>query len=408
MAKSKIHVGLEIGTSKTCMVVAEVKPDDSLKILAVSENGSAGVRRGEISDYPLARAGVKSALLEAEDLSDVEINSVFLAVTGSHIKGVNNRGTYRLPEEEEEVHIGHVTEATEIARDVSIPSDNVYLHSLIRNYRLDGHDHNVSPVGLHGRTLDVDYHIVHGIRTRIQNSIKCVREIPLEVDDVVFSPIASALVALDREGKDSGALVIDMGGGTTDYVLYHNGSIAASGCIPVGGEHVTNDIHLVTRIPLSEAEKVKKTEGDASGNPAHNVGKIRVTDDKGFTETEIERETLNGIINYRLEETLQLVKNNLPKEELSRVGTGVFLTGGASQMRGFSQLVNSVFDLPVYEADQPDISGVHANFRSPQYATAIGLIRYAQLIDSERQATTGGNKISRFVRTLGRAIWPFG
>ncbi len=403
MSKSKIYVGVEIGTTKTCMVVGEVKPDGSVKILGVGETRSAGVRKGEISDYPQAKAGLKHALVKAEDICDVDISSVLLSVTGSHILGVNNRGTFRLPNEEEEVYESHINEATEIARDLPMPGDHVYLHNFIRHYHLDGQEHSVSPVGLLGRSLDVDFHIVHGIRTRIQNTLKCVREIPLEVDDVVFAPIATAQVALDREHKDAGALVIDIGGGTTDYVLYLKGAIAASGCIPVGGDHITNDIHLVTRIPFSRAEELKKKEGDACGDPARGIGMVKVIDDHGIEEGEIQRSLLNDIINGRLEETLGLIVERLPENSLKDVGAGVFLTGGSSNMRGFSELANKVFGLPIYQSEQSNISGVHANFRDPQYSTAVGLIRYAQILDAERD-NNAGSKVTRALKS----IWPFG
>jgi cell division protein FtsA len=402
MAKSKIHVGLEIGTTKTCMVVGEVKPDGSVKILGVGETRSAGIRKGEITDYPQAKAGVKEALLQAEDICDVDISSVLLSVTGLHIDGVNNLGTYRLPDEEEEIHEGHLAEATEIARDLAIPADHVYLHNFIRHYRLDGQEHAVSPVGLLGRSLEVDFHIVHGVRTRIQNSIKCVREIPLDVDDVVFAPIATAQVALEREHKDAGALVIDIGGGTADYVLYLKGAIAASGCIPVGGDHITNDIHLVTKIPLSRAEELKKNEGDCSGDPARGVGNVPVKDDQGLVESEIKRSLLNEIIHGRLEETLRLIRDRLPDGCLNGVGSGVFLTGGTSRMRGLTELANEVFGLSIYVADQVNMSGIHASFRDPQYSTAVGLIRYAQILDAEREAETKG-----FFGKLMRLFWPF-
>ena len=404
MAKTRIHVGLEIGTTKTCMVVAEVKPDSSVKILGMGETRTAGVRKGEIADYPQVRACVKAALLEAEDISDVDINSVYLAVTGAHIEGVNNRGTYRLPEGEPEILPRHIEEVKEIASDIAIPSDHVYLHSLIRNYVVDGQPHTTMPIGLLGKTLDADFHIVHGVRTRIQNSIKCVREIPLDVDDVVFAPIASAQIALTRKRKEAGALVIDMGGGTTDYVLYVGGAICASGCIPVGGDHVTNDIHLVTHIPLSKAEQVKKTEGDASGNAERSIGTVVVPDEGGFPEVEIKRQILNDVIRWRLEETLQLVKARLPDGMLERVGTGVFLTGGTSLMAGFGELACDVFGLPVYRPEQPDVSGVHAYFKDPQYSTALGLIRYAQILDEERPESRGSAKVGSFFRSL----WPFG
>lgn len=403
MARSKIHVGLEIGSTKTVMVVAEIKPDESAKILGLGETRTAGVRKGEIADYKQVRACVKSALLEAEDVSDVVIKSVFLSVTGSHILGVNNTGTFRLPEEEQEVGYNHLDEVREIARDIAIPSDHVYLHHLARHYTLDGQTHTTVPYGLLGRSLEADYHIVHGIRTRIQNSIKCVREIPLDVDDVVFAPIASAQICLNRERKEDGALVIDIGGETTDYVLYLDGAIAASGCVPVGGNHISNDIHLVTHIPFSKAEKVKIAEGNASGDPATSVGVVKVEDEKGFPPIEIARQLLNDVIRGRLEEAFEFVLEGLPEDSLQKVGTGVFLTGGTSQLKGIGELACEMFGLPVYKPEQPDVSGVHAYFKDPQYATALGLIRYAQILDEERPAAGVGK-----LKGLVKAIWPFG
>lgn len=397
MARSKIHVGLEIGTSKICMVVGEVKSDGSVKILGVGQSKSVGVRKGEIYDFPQVRACVKDALVKAEDASDVEIGSVFLAVTGSHIQGVNHQGCFRLPESEDTIGPEHVHEAKEIARAVAIPSDHVYLHHIPRRYGVDGFDQAASPVGLSGRTVEADYHIVHGIRSRIENQIKCVREMPLDVDDLVFAPIATAQVALNREARDHGALVIDIGGGTTDYALYIDGMIEASGSIPVGGDHITNDIHLVTGLPFSKAELLKVREGDASGDPARSVGTVKVGDEKGFAETEVKRELLNDIIRQRLEETLALLIRRLPEGSLKKVGTGVFLAGGTSLMRGFGELANELFGRDIYRPEPPELSGVQASFKDPQFTTALGLIRYAQIVESERSPRGG----------LFRKLWPF-
>jgi cell division protein FtsA len=397
MARSKIHVGLEIGTSKICMVVGEVKSDGSVKILGVGQSKAVGVRKGEIYDFPQVRACVKDALVKAEDASDVEIGSVYLAVTGAHIQGVNNRGSFRLPDDESVIAPSHVQEAKEIARAVAIPADHVYLHHIIRRFGVDNFEHATSPVGLSGKTVDADFHVVHGIRSRIENQIKCVREMPLDIDDLVFAPIASAQVALDREAKERGALVIDIGGGTTDYVLYQDGAIEASGCIPVGGDHITNDIHLVTGLAFSKAETLKVREGDASADPARSVGLIKVSDEKGFAEAEVKRQLLNDIIRQRLEETLRLLLNRLPAGAMERVGTGVFLSGGSSLMRGFGELAHDVFKRDIYRPEPPELSGVQANFKDPQFTTAIGLIRYAQIIEAEREPKRG------FLRRL----WPF-
>ena len=400
--RTKIHVGLEIGTSKTCMVVGEVKADSAVKILGIGETKSAGVRKGEIGDYSQARACLKDALAKAEDASDVEIGSVFLAVTGAHIQGINNRGTFRLPDGDTVVAPEHVEEARTIAREVHIPPDHVYLHPIIRNYWLDGLEHSTSPMGLFGKTVEADFHVVHGIGTRIQNSIKLVREMPLEVDDIVFSPIATAQMALDREQRERGALVIDIGGGTTDYALYLGGVITASGCIPVGGDHITNDIHLVTGLPFSKAERLKITEGDASADPVRSVGTAKLNDDRGFAEVEVSRSVLNEVIRQRLEETLRIVHQRLPTGSVEAIGAGIFLTGGTSLMRGFSELAYEVFGRDIYRPEPPEISGIQASFKDPRYATSIGLIRYAQILETERASPPG------MFGKIGRMFWPFG
>lgn len=403
MARTKIHVGLEIGTSKTCVVVGEVKSDGSVKILGVGVEKSAGIRKGEISDYSQARISIKEALIRAEEASDVEIASVFLAVTGSHITGVNNIGTYRLPEGRSIVEPDDVEQAKELAREIPLPPENFFLHNnIIRQFRLDGLEHSASPAGLSGKKVEADFHIIHGVGSRIQSMMKCVRETPVEIDDVVFSPIATAQVALNREARERGALVIDIGGGTTDYALYLNGMIEATGCIPVGGDHVTNDIALATELPFSEAEQLKIKEGDASGDPAQSVGTIKVTDDLGMIRAEVKRSLLNEVIRARLEETLRLVKRRLPDQSIEAIGTGVFLCGGSSQMRGFDKLARDVFGRDIYRPDSTDLSGVQSSFRDPQFTTALGLIRYAQLLDNERTATPG------FFGRIARMLWPFG
>lgn len=401
--RSKIHVGLEIGTSKTCIIVGEVKPDSAVKILGIGVTKSAGVRKGELSDFPQARACLKDALAKAEDASDVEIGSVFLSVTGSHLQGVNNRGTFRLPENHQNILPEHLEEACNIARDVHYPQDHVCLHTIIRKYVVDDLDQSASPIGLFAKSVEADFHIVHGIGNRIQNSIKLVRECPLEVDDIVFAPIATAQMALDREQRQRGALLIDIGGGTTDYALYLDGSIAASGCIPVGGDHVTNDIHLVTGLPFSKAEKLKILEGNASGEPSLSVGVAKLPDENGFADVEVKRTILNEVIRQRLEETLKLVHARLPDGAVEAIGSGVFLTGGTSLMNGFSELAFDVFGRDIYRPEPSEsMNSDHPSFKDPRYATAIGLIRYAQILETENSKPPG---------CIGKILglfWPFG
>ncbi len=377
------------------------RPDSAVRILGIGSTKTVGVRKGEIFDVPQARACLRDALNRAEDNANVEIASVHLAVTGAHIQGENNRGTYRLPEGQSVVTEAHLEEAREIALDIQIPGDHMLIHPGIRNYWLDGLYQKSSPVGLIGRTVAADFHIVHGIGSRIQNSIQLVRETPLEVEDVVFSPIATAHMALTSEHRERGALVVDIGGGTTDYVLYLEGSIAASGCIPVGGDHITNDLHLVTRLPLSTAERLKIVEGDATAAPARSVGIAKLEDERGYAGAEVERGLLNEVIRQRLEETLLLVRRRLPDNSVEKLGAGVFFTGGTSQMRGFSELAFEVFERDIFRPETPEIGPAQAKYRDPRYATALGLIRYALFKEADSPRKRG---------CLGRIMdtfWPF-
>lgn len=383
MARSTIYAGLEIGTHKICVVVGEAKRDGAIKILGVGQAPSRGVRKGEIVDFDKVQTCLNDALVRAEDRSDVMIRNVFLGVSGAHIESLNNRGCYRLPEDQNEITEDDVEEAKEIARNVPIPQQNVFLHSITRQYIVDGQEGVKQPIGREGRNLEADYHIIHGVRGRIQNAIRCVREIPLEVEDVVFNPIAAAQVVLSREAKQQGALMIDIGAGTSDYVLYVDGMITASGCIPLGGDHITNDVAMALQIQNGRAERLKVEEGSVlyEDVPADEI--LRIEDDTGMCIGEVERAFLNEVMYLRTREIMDLVRERC-EEHIGHLVSGVHLTGGVSLMKGIDGVAKEVFGMKVTRAGSAPVSGVTAMFENPQYSAPIGLIRYAQILDSEK------------------------
>src|SRR5207248_898883 len=261
------------------------------------------------------------------------------------------------------------------AREVSIPAQNAFLHSIIQHYHVDGQDGVLSPLGMLGQRLEADFHIIHGVRTRIQNTIRCVKELPLDVEDVVFGGLASAQVVLTQHQKDLGALVIDMGGGTTDYVLYADGAVKQSGCLALGGDHITNDISMGLRIPMARAEKLKIEEGSCILGNCLPGEMILLKDDSGFAGKEIERETLNTIIHLRLRETLELLKRRLDDEPfINYLGAGIFITGGCSLLNGIDNLAEEIFEMPAHVAP----AGRAANARS-WTAPAVRLYHMIQL-----------------------------
>ncbi len=384
MAHSKIYAGLEIGTSKVCLVVGEVRGDGALRILGVGQHPSkAGVRKGEVVDSESVRESLNEALVRAEERSDADLSNVILAVSGAHIQGINNRGAIRVSDGE--ITHDDLEEVRRKTRNVEIPRENGFVHSILQHYYVDGKEKVVNPVGMPGSRLEADCHIVHGVKTRIQNSIKCVREAGLEVEEIVFSPVAAAQIVLNREAKNEGVLLLDIGGGTTDYICFVDGAVVASGSVGVGGEHITNDIALVLKVPLARAEKLKVTYGSAWLEGISAAEQVPVAGEGSET---VERLLICQIINARLHELLTLIKKSLASENvLGKVGHGVYLTGGSSLLTGLDDLATDVFGVPVKKAGSTVMSGPATLFENPQYATPVGLIRYAQLLNSQRPRT---------------------
>lgn len=399
MAKTTIYAGLEIGTHKICVVVGEAKRDGTIKILGVGQAPSRGVRKGEIVDFDKVQTCLNDALVRAEDRSDVMIRNVFLGVSGAHIESMNNRGCYRLPDEQTEITEDDVEEAKEIARNVPIPQENVFLHSVTRQYVVDGQEAVRQPIGREGRLLEADYHIIHGVRSRIQNAIKCVREIPLEVEDVVFNPIAAAQVVLNRDAKSQGSLMIDLGAGTADYVLYEDGMITASGCVPLGGDHISQDIAMALQIPHTRAELVKINDGSCLYEDIPENEMLRIEDDNGFALGEVERAFLNEVIHLRTREIMEQVKKRC-EDHIGRLAAGVYLTGGTSLLKGIDVVARDVFGMKVTRSGSAPVSGVTATFENPQYSAPIGLIRYAQILDQEKPFMSPLKRLGRRMADL--------
>lgn len=380
MAKSEILVGIEIGSSQVCVAVGETARDGTLRILAVGEAQSAGIRKGEIVDFQSAEVCLREALADAENKAEVTIHTAdCLGVTGAHIGSFNSRGVIAIPEDQDEITEEDCQAVQASAMEVSLPAQGVLLHELLQAYHVGGQSGVVDPVGMSGDRLEAEYHIIYGVAARVQNSMRCVSEVLDGPDDVAFNGYASAQVVLAPEQKQIGALILDMGGGTTDYVLYADGAVRASGVLAVGGDHITNDLSLGLRLPMTKAEKLKIEEGHASAATARPGDFVTLRDGTAFAERNIERHLMNSIIEMRVRETFDLVRARLEADRLlERIGAGVFLTGGCSLLKGIRGIAEDVFEAPVGTTRPDDISGITAAFENPRYSTAIGLVKYAQ------------------------------
>src|SRR4051794_20524226 len=260
---SSIIVGLEIGTSKVCAVVGELAADNVLNIVGLGQARSRGVRKGEIADPVLAEEDIRHAIVEAEQMADVEIRSVYLGISGGHLRGFNNRGVHPVVSADREICEEDVQDVIKNAKAINLPAQNHVVHAIRQHFLVDGQDGIANPVGMLGARVEVDVHVIHGNLNRMQNAIRTVKGLQLEVDDIVFNGLAASLAILTNEQKELGSLVIDIGGGTTEYVVYAGGIIKHTGVLAVGGDHVSNDLAYGLKVPLSRAEQLKIEHGSA-------------------------------------------------------------------------------------------------------------------------------------------------
>lgn len=374
---NSIIVGLEIGTSKVCAVVGEVNDEGALNIVGLGQARSRGVRKGEIADPQQAEDDVRSAIVEAEKMADVEIRSVYLGVTGAHIRGFNNRGVHPVVSADREISEDDMADVIKNAKAINLPNENTVLHAIRQNFLVDGQDGITNPVGMLGSRLEVDMHVVHGNFNRLQNAIRLVKGLQLDVDEVVFNGMASSLALLTTEQKEMGALVIDIGGGTTDYVVYADGVVKHTGVLAVGGDHVSHDLAVGLKVPLSRAEQLKLEHGGAFVDDAVRGKVMAIANEVGLPFKEVNIEHLRRIMALRLEEIFELVAQDLEKIGLADyLRAGVFLSGGVARVTQIAQLAETVFDLPVTLGKTNSISGLKSALDQPEFAAAIGLVKF--------------------------------
>lgn len=386
---SNIIVGLEIGTSKVCAVVGEVNEKGVLNIVGIGQSKSRGVRKGEIIDPGAAEEDVRTAIAEAEQMSNAEIRSVYLGVTGAHVRGFNNRGTHPIVSADREITEEDVQDVVKNAKAINLPRDHDAVHSMRQHFLVDGQHGINNPVGMLGAKLEVDLHVIHGNLNRLQNPMRVVRGLQLDVDDIVFTGLASSLALLSSEQKELGALVIDMGGGTTEYVVYADGIVKHTAVLAVGGDHVSNDLGYGLKLPLGRAEQFKLQFGSAVSGSGAKGEVVEIPTDFGLPARSINLENLRCIMSLRLEETFELIANDLSdKGLLDYLRAGVFICGGGARIPQIQKLAERVFDLPTYLGKSNSVNGLKSALDQPEFATAIGLVKFGSF--HQKRRTSGG------------------
>ncbi|MGD0252023.1 MAG: cell division protein FtsA [Verrucomicrobiota bacterium] len=400
---SNIIVGLEIGTSKVCAVVGEQNADGALNVIGLGQARSLGVRKGELVDAQQAEEDVRNAIVEAEQMADVEIRSVYLGVTGGHIRGFNNRGVHPVVSADREITDDDVQDVIKNAKAINLPTENSVVHAIRQHFFVDGQDGVTNPVGMLGSRLEVDMHVVHGNTNRLQNAIRLVKGMQLEVDEIVFNGLASSLALLTNEQKELGALVIDIGGGTTDYVVYTDGVIKHTGVLAVGGDHVSNDLAYGLKVPLSRAEKLKLEHGSALADDAAKGQTVTITNELGLPLKTVNIEHLRRIMLLRLEEIFQLVAQDLDQLGLlDYLRAGVFLCGGVARVPHIAKLAESILQMPVSLGQTNSVSGLKSALGQPEFVTGIGLAKFGSFKARKRE---GKSSLTQGIKgALGRFL----
>ena len=385
-----IVAGLDIGSSKVALVIGAINEEGGVEIVGVGHSPNTGIRQGVVVNIEATTEAISKAREEAELMSGYKVSEVWVGVSGSHIKSFDSRGMVAI--KNQEVGPSDVERVIEAAKAVAVPTDRTVLHVIPREYKVDNQDGILDPIGMSGIRLEAGVHIVTGGQTAISNNLKCIEKAGLKVRGLVLDQLAAATAVLSEDEKTLGVCVVDMGGGTCNLVYYLNGSVAHTSVVPVGGSHFTHDIAIGLRTPQIAAEELKKKYGKAMVSLIQGEEIIEVEGVGGRRARNILRKDLAEVIEPRAEETLQMILADIQHSRMQhQLGSGVVLTGGASQLDGLVEMAEFAFDIPVRRGLPRAVGGLTEVVKSPTFATALGLLLYGlteskqALLDAHRE-----------------------
>ncbi|ADE56089.1 cell division protein FtsA [Coraliomargarita akajimensis] len=400
MSQDRVVGAVEIGTSKVAVLLGEIVGNGGLNIIGHVACSSKGVKKGVITDLNSASDSVHAAVMTAERQFNTRIDEVYLAQTGSHLRGGFNVGTSNIVASDGVVSQMDIDQAKEDAKRRSLPPNRTYIHHIQNPFSLDGRPVE-NPLAQQGQRLQVGYWSVHGDSQVVSDSLRVIGGIDLNVSDMIISSIASGVVLLEDAEKDAGALVIDIGGGTTDYVLYRKGYIVKTGVVPVGGDHITNDLSIGLRVGRKSAEEIKTKNGRAYYESSDREEKVWLYGDLTIGDREYPKAAITKIIDARISEIFEIIKEQLEDADLFEVvdiASGVVVTGGTSRLDGMAEAARRAFGLEARAAEGP--ADVAPELRGPEYSTALGLLHYALTGQEEAKKATKQNGLFRKVARI--------
>jgi cell division protein FtsA len=371
---SGIVVGLDLGTTKVSAVVGEVD-SEGITILGVGNVPCRGLRKGVVSNIDQTVRSIREAVDAAETMAGVRIETVYVGVAGSHIRSQVSDGVCAISGRE--VTKADLERVLEGARAIPVDADRMILHALPREYVVDNQDGIHDPIGMSGVRLQVRVNLVTAATSCIQNVVRCVERCDLSVADIVLEPLASADAVLSEDEKEIGVAVIDIGGGTTDLLLFADGGIAHTSVIPAGGNNITLDVAAGLRTPVAEAERLKRNYGCALGRMIADDEEIEVPGVGGHAPRRVARRLLSDIVEPRVEEIFGEARRRIEETGLlEQVSSGCVLTGGAALMEGMVECAQEILGMPVRLGFPVGVKGIYQLVQGPQYATGVGLVRF--------------------------------
>ncbi len=362
---------IDVGTTKVCTIMGDVDPEGGLRILGVGVAPSHGLQKALVVNLNEAKESIRASVRRAEQTAGYRLESAYVGVTGRHIISANNRGVISITRNDRLVRSDDLRRVLAVAKSIKVPSDSKLLHMIPRSYAVDGQDGVKNPVGMHGMRLDVEAHIITAGVTSVQNLTKCIRGVGVDIDDLVLEPLASGEAVLTKEEKETGVLLADIGGGTTDIAVFKDNSIYHTSILPVAGYQVTQDISVGLGISFDLAEEMKKKYGNVLMGDEQGDGDRTITED-GHS---VSYHELSEIVRIRIEELLRLIVLELPRTEFAKlIPSGLVLTGGASNLPGIDQLATQLLRIPVRIGRPISLCGISDVLDDPAYATSVGLL----------------------------------
>jgi cell division protein FtsA len=375
MKKRGALTAIDVGTTKVCTIIANVEETGNIRVIGIGISPSAGLHKGLVVNLKEAAQSIQTSVRKAELMSGHKIESAYIGVTGRHVTSVNNRGVVSINNGDRLVRSEDLKRVMKNAQNIKVPAERKLLHIIPRSFAIDGQAGVKNPVGMHGRRLDVETHIITAAVTSVQNVMKCVRSIGIDVEDLVLEPLASSEAVLTEEEKQSGVILADIGGGTTDVAIFRDGSIWHTAVLPVAGYQLTRDVAMGLGLPFDVAEDMKKRY--ASVMPVYE-GKRQTPEEMQQDGHGVSYQDLCDIVRARIEEIVRLVMLELPQTEYAQlVPSGLVFTGGSSNLSGIDALARNMINLPVRVGAPTNLTGVPPTLRDPAYATAVGLILWA-------------------------------